>query len=132
MSQTIRSRFPSDCSDTMTNQRTVLPAIIGLTLIMVSSTLRPPLSADSEVLEGQSTTLLSDGSWLLLGGNGRQGLVDREVPRGPESMSSPSPAQPLRLPRAWHTATMLSSGKVLVVGGLDGSRRVVASPEMLD
>src|SRR5713226_5392793 len=65
---------------------------------------------------GQSATLLPDGRMLLLGGEGADGRVtNAAVIKDLESgVLRPLPAA-LNLARAWHTATVLPDGTVLVL-----------------
>jgi RHS repeat-associated protein len=75
-----------------------------------ASTAPPPTG-----VQGQSATLLPDGRWLTIGGEG---------------VVSP-PGLGLATARAWHSATVLPDGTVLVVGGV-GAAGVIEAPEIFD
>ena len=59
------------------------------------------------VEEGQTSTLLPNGSWLLLGGQGANGPKNTAVVRDSFSGQSQELREKLNTPRAWHSATML-------------------------
>ena len=77
---------------------------------------------------GQATTLMQDGTWLLTGGSASRNaatsydMQTQRVQRLPD----------LKKPRAWHTATMMPSGEVLLLGGLDEKNNLVSVPEFFD
>src|SRR5258708_29600199 len=74
-------------------------------------------------MAGQSTTLLPDGSALTVGGTALSGVVSRALRSGAGIAS-------LRHASAWHTATVLTVGCVLVFGGVD-ARGLVAQAEFV-
>ena len=88
----------------------------GLLLLM---TLVPTASGRSgaepalPVVPGQSRTLLSDGRWLLVGGQGGQGPFATAAIFDPQTSSLTPITQSLLRGRAWHTATVLPDGTVL-------------------
>ncbi|MBZ5634890.1 MAG: DUF6531 domain-containing protein [Acidobacteriia bacterium] len=72
-------------------------------------------------LPGQSTTLLPDGSSLMLGGTlVSNAVANARVGNGVLSSS-------LLHARAWHTSTVLPDGNVFIFGGLDGQALVPES-----
>jgi len=81
---------------------------------------------------GQTATLLPNGSWLLLGGMGQSGPLAAAFIKPADSNQSVRIPSSLNFPRAWHTATLLADGTVLVIGGLDGERKVVEAAELFD
>jgi len=95
----------------------------------------PPSTIQSGTTEntpGQTTTLLPDGTSLLLGGAGAAGpLADAFIApadgRQPVRLSTS-----LNVARAWHTATLLPDGTVLVFGGADGSGNIIGTAELFD
>jgi RHS repeat-associated protein len=77
---------------------------------------------------GQSTTRLSDGRWLIVGGEGAEAVALLWDPQ--TNVTTPTRGA-LDRPRAWHSATLLSDGTVLVANGQ--SRDIaVAVPELFD
>ncbi len=85
---------------------------------------------------GHTSTLLDDGRVLLAGGweggvsfSGTDATYTAEV-FDPETNST-YPVGNLHAPRAWHTATKLFDGKVLIVGGFDWSSGI-ATAEIFD
>ena len=84
-----------------------------------------------------TATLLPSGKVLVAGGIGSFGLFTNGFPNGAElydpASNSWTPAGPLGAARYLHTATLLPSGKVLVVGGYDSSNDVsLNSAELYD
>jgi RHS repeat-associated protein len=77
---------------------------------------------------GQTATLLPDGRWLLLGGQGLQAIGTALI-ADPQTGALTRLSQSLLFPRAHHSATMLPDGTVLVFGGLGVDGRVVGSAE---
>lgn len=81
--------------------------------------------------KGQTSTLLPNGSLLLIGGIGPEGpLASLTIsdPRREEVISLPDMA----LARAWHSATMLPDGRVLIVGGIGANRQILSNAVIFD
>jgi RHS repeat-associated protein len=88
-------------------------------------------TVDPVTLRGQSSTLLPDGTWLLLGGeaNGQpSGVINIYDAATKQTMLVGT----LRISRSWHSATLLPGGKVLVFGGTNTGGEDISSPELLD
>jgi YD repeat-containing protein len=104
-----------------------------VTLALLPSASRP-LSADPALpaVPGQSRTLLSNGRWLLAGGQGVQGPLATAAIFDPQTNSLTPIAQPLLQPRAWHTATVLADGSVLIAGGVGPGDQVSTVLEHFD
>jgi hypothetical protein len=81
---------------------------------------------------GQSRTLLPNGRWLLAGGQGVQGPLATAAIFDPQTNSLTPVAQPLLQPRAWHTATVLADGSVLIAGGVGPGGQVSTVLEHFD
>jgi RHS repeat-associated protein len=79
---------------------------------------------------GQSATLLPDGRWLLLGGEGERAVSAwlHDAATGQTSAL----AATLATARAYHSATLLPDGLVLVLGGLGADGTLVRSAELFD
>jgi hypothetical protein len=112
----------------MTSLRCVV--IAGLmAAVAVSAQQRVERGAEpAQESRGQTVTLMPDGRWLVLGGAGTESRAALWDP----NRRSASAATPLRQGRAWHSATLLGDGTVLVIGGLDSQGRPVASAERID
>jgi hypothetical protein len=105
--------------------------------------LAPPKPDDP--YEGYSTTLLSDGRWLIAGGNMRSGYERRrdgsvtqwnggftaEARLFDSKTRNWTNTGAMSTKRVWHAATLLSDGKVLVAGGhFGGNLSDLASAEI--
>jgi RHS repeat-associated protein len=85
-------------------------------------------SSQSETGDGQTTTRLADGRWLVVGGAGaerRASLWDPQTRTAVPTVGSPS------VPRTGHSATLLSDGTVLLIGGKQADA-LVDAPEIFD
>ena len=77
---------------------------------------------------GQAATLMAEGAWLLTGGS---------QARGGATLYSGTNRTPQALPalgfgRAFHGATVMPSGEILIHGGLDASGKLVTRDEFFD
>lgn len=85
---------------------------------------------------GQTATLLPDGRWLMIGGEEKNTVVatisvaDKNDGKGEGKVVSL--AAKLAVARAWHSATMIPDGRVLIFGGLGADGEIVTSPEVYD
>jgi len=94
-----------------------------------------PSNAKSQTateVTGQTSTLMRDGSLLIIGGQGADGVSAtiglKESGAGNETRFIAK----LHQARAWHSATMLPNGRVLVVGGVGANGQLVPSIEIFD
>jgi hypothetical protein len=89
---------------------------------------------DAHVLQtlNRHPTLLPDGRWLLLGGQGPNGPVAGGTFFDPKTGNTTSAPWTLVQPRAWHTATLLPDGAILVVGGMGAGSHVLGTAELFD
>lgn len=62
-------------------------------------------AAASQGLKGQTRTLLSDGTWLIVGGEGEHGPLGVAAIRDPSLNRTGALPSSLHHARAWHTAT---------------------------
>jgi RHS repeat-associated protein len=81
---------------------------------------------------GQSATLLPNGCWLLVGGEGPNGPVGEMFVRDPRTSDTRQLRTQLLFPRAWHSATVLPNGTVLLFGGIGSHGSLVESAELFD
>jgi len=84
----------------------------------------------SIALPGQIRTLLPDGRWMDSGGSSLAGVSNAFSIEHAVGQTSRVTGVLARA-RAWHTATVLPQGKVLILGGIDGAG-VVDLAELLD
>jgi hypothetical protein len=106
--------------------------IVLLLSLLVPSTVTAQSQAPVAAVRGQTATLPPEGRWLLLGGEGVAGPVGTAEIRDPSDGSVVHLATGLAMPRAWHTATVLSDGSVLVLGGIGPAGSPFAAPELFD
>jgi RHS repeat-associated protein len=81
---------------------------------------------------GQSRTLMPDGHWLILGGETPTGFLNMGEIQDSSTGAVTPLAHGLSEARAWHTATLLPNGEVLVFGGLGADGRIVTTAELFD
>ena len=94
-----------------------------------------PLAArpqSSALRPGQTVTLLPDGTSLLLGGEEKGESLATGAITDPRTGLPVSLSARLHRARAWHSATMLPDGRVLIAGGLGTNGRIVRSAEIFD
>jgi RHS repeat-associated protein len=107
----------------------LIPAIVSMALTSSApQRLRAQQGVAGANEQGQTATLLSDGSILLLGGEGSRATARIFDPamRSTRAVGRPG------TPRAWHTATTLPDGRVLIAGGIGADGQIVADAETLD
>ena len=99
--------------------------VMAVAMLSVTATPREQ-SIDSR--SGQASTLLADGSWLLTGGTSSHATAKRYDAVTRQSQRLPD----LNQPRAWHTSTVMPSGEILVLGGLDAQHNLASKAEFFD
>src|SRR5882724_3289620 len=98
--------------------------------VVVSSDVAP--LRPSLVLPGQTVTLLPNGNWLVLGGEGKKGPIGTAALINPNTGAITPLNAALSTPRAWHTATVLPDGTVLVLGGQGANGGILSQAELFD
>ena len=87
-------------------------------------------------LAGHTATALDDGRVLLAGGGGSTGIVsvpgDRLYLFDPQTQKFSTSQATLQSVRAGHTATLLSDGRVLLVGGSNDLSEPLATVDIYD
>ena len=83
-------------------------------------------------IDGQTSTLLPDGRWLTIGGEGKDGLLAGVGVKDQRTGTLHSVPGKLHYARAWHTATLLPDGTVLILGGIGTSGQVIERAEAFD
>ncbi|WP_427308981.1 RHS repeat-associated core domain-containing protein [Cupriavidus sp. H39] len=125
-------------SNTLQSQRIAMTDLGGsqpliaawLLCVLIFSALGHALAGVLPPAPGQSATLLADGRWLLLGGEG-EGTARALVLEPGGQQPKPLPSGPRR-PRSHHTATVLPDGRVLVLGGFGPDGNIVREAELFD
>lgn len=107
---------------------TVVPLPVLESLRATANASKPVALTQVYTAPGQSLTQLADGRWLVLGGT---------RPTGPQLLAAlwdPQTQQSTLLvptrARAWHSATVLPTGQVLVFGGVGANGEVMAEAEL--
>jgi RHS repeat-associated protein len=95
--------------------------------------LKLPTSAQTHS-QGATATLLPTGKWLLLGGknNSWQSTVGDARLYDSKTRKITKLASGLIVARAYHTATLLPDGRVLVIGGAGSTGSALISSEIFD
>jgi RHS repeat-associated protein len=118
----------------MTTPRLLPSFLLCVTLgLLLSPASSGPQGAGPGIraVPGQTSTVLPDGRWLLLGGQGPQGSTRTAAIYDPRTGITTA-LTPLRPARAWHSATVLPDGTVLVFGGVGSNDRALAEPQIFD
>jgi len=118
----------------MTTPRLLPSFLLCVTLgLLLSPASSGPQGAGPGIraVPGQTSTVLPDGRWLLLGGQGPQGSTRTAEIYDPRTGITTA-LTPLRPARAWHSATVLPDGTVLVFGGAGSNDPALAEPQIFD
>src|SRR6266508_3781210 len=102
--------------------------IMSLPLTIKSQSLPPA----PNLLPGQTATKLADGKLLLIGGESAGGGLNTASIWNPSTNTTTTLSATLNSGRAWHTATVLPDGFVLILGGLGNNEQVVSTAELFD
>ena len=102
------------------------------TLSVVARQRTPIQSASALSGGGQSRTPLADGRWLAIGGVGHDGPVRTLSLLDPTTSTTVVLPAQLRDARAWHTATILPDGRILIAGGRGEDGHIVRTIERFD
>ena len=86
----------------------------------------------SAPVTGQSRTLLPNGDWLMLGGESAKGPLATASTMDAATGAVTPLSSTLAQPRAWHSATVLPNGLVLIFGGIGSDGQVVTTAELFD
>ena len=102
-------------------------ALLPIFSTALQSQTQPPNS-----IPGQSATLLSDGRWLLLGGESFGNGLDAATIWNPQTGATTELTTRLKHARAWHSATTLPDGTVFIFGGTGPDKQIVQTAELFD
>ena len=105
-----------------------LALIMGVSLLTAVALSQDSLSAITGIV-GHSDTLLADGNHLLLGGQINNKSVVSASVSDPRTGAVTPLATHLQDARAWHTATMLSDGTIVAIGGVGRRGLTIATIE---
>lgn len=83
-------------------------------------------------ISGQSTTLMPDGRWLLIGGESQDGPLNSAALKDERNGKTIALASRLSRGRAWHSATLLPDGNVLILGGVGAKGERVIDAELFN
>jgi RHS repeat-associated protein len=110
--------------------------ILSFSLSLCLGLLLPSASGPQDtapvVTLGQSATLLPDGRWLLIGGEGAEGPLASASVWDPDTNTTVQISDQLTYARAYHTATLLPDGTVFIWGGIGANGQVVSVAERFD
>lgn len=100
-------------------------------------TVHDTLSLCAKARQGHTATVLGDGTVLVAGGDepdsaGNLTPLDSLELWDPQTQRFTLLAAKLSHPRSTHTATLLADGRVLLLGGYDASKTVVATADIYD
>ncbi len=107
--------------------------LVAVGVVVLASPPGGPQGAQGPIaVPGQSATLLPDGRWLLVGGEGAAGPVGTALIWDVRRSRLTPLGSGVAYPRAWHTATVLPDGTVLIAGGTGSGGQVVSEVERFD
>jgi RHS repeat-associated protein len=89
-------------------------------------------TAQSASSPGSSITLLPDGRTLVTGGQSNGSVSSAVTVVDPSTGAAAAISPRLKLARAWHTATVLPNGTVLIMGGIGRDGQIVKQDEVFD
>ncbi len=93
---------------------------------------RPPRLQSPTLSEGQTSTILPNGSLLLIGGRAGNGSRDVVLIQDPYTGRTNELPARLHFSRAWHSATMLPDGGILILGGVGRNGQIVNRAEIFN
>src|SRR5688572_17677008 len=104
---------------------------VALAAAMLALSLRDTVTAQvPAVPSGSTSTRLADGRWLIVGGADASGPRATAAIYDPLSQTTTPLRQGLLNARAHHSATLLSDGTVLIVGGTGPNTKPLATAEL--
>jgi len=105
---------------------------LSLCLVLVPSASGPEHMGPTAIDPGQTATLLPDGRYLMVGGEGPDSPLATAAIWDPHSGATTSLSPALQHPRTGHSATLQPDGTVLIVGGVGADGSVVDVVELFD
>lgn len=115
----------ANSSRTSSKAAKVKPAVANVVRFM-----RVPTPQDETVAPGQSSTLMPDGRWLLLGGQGQDGALRGAYVKDARNGALQQLSNGLQHARAGHSATLLPDGTVLILGGVGAGGEAINDAEL--
>jgi RHS repeat-associated protein len=113
---------------------TIATTLAGAVFVLTTAHAQRPAAAPAgaNTVPGQTTTLLPDGRWLLLGGERGGRASQTAAILDPSTGATMILASSMIVARAGHTATVLADGTVLIVGGREAAGQLADVPELFD
>ncbi len=107
--------------------RTIGIALVAATVLLSAGEQRSsePSQPSPVRASGQTATLLPDGRWLFVGGDGPAGPQPSMAVLDPATGAVSELAAQLSEGRTGHTATVLADGSVLIVGGRNAAGELI-------
>jgi len=105
--------------------------VLGVLASEIAALTVAPAGPMASARTTHTSTLLNDGSVLIVGGVNQDGVVKTAELFDPRSMTFGQTGKPI-WPRYLHTATLLTDGRVLLVGGIGRANIIVATAELYD
>jgi RHS repeat-associated protein len=106
-----------------------IPSLLLMALVFLPA-VSGPRSDTAPAVTGQSKTLLSDGRWLLLGGQDAGGVRSDGWLLDARAQTVTPIVHKLHYGRTRHSATVLPDGTVIIVGGVGKDGRLVSGAEL--
>src|SRR5438034_9869071 len=111
----------------------ILLSLACLFCVLLPVSLRPQSGAlTPTLLSGQSATVLSDGKWLLVGGESPGDSLSSASIWDPKTGATTALTAKLQHGRAWHTATVLPNETVFIFGGIGSKNQIIQRAELFD
>src|SRR5688500_13045066 len=109
-----------------------IAAACVFTFLLPLTTRSQLVSIVPNLTPGQTVTRLADGRLLLLGGESVGVGSPIASIWDPKTNSTTEISTTMNQARAWHTATVLPDGFVLVLGGIGNNNQVISTTELFD
>jgi RHS repeat-associated protein len=108
-------------------------ALSVMRLLPIASASQPAAPPSSPANgSGATTTLLADGRWLIVGGDGTNGPRATATVVRPTDGLATALASGMVQPRSGHSATLLADGTVLIAGGRSLNGQLATAAELFE
>jgi hypothetical protein len=130
--QRLRKTYRFSVEKLLYSPRLLLMLIVISVLLHSSHSVPQNLGFHSLSSPGQSSTLLPNGHWLLLGGESPDGKPSALAVIWDPANGQSSLLAPLSHARAWHTGTIQPDGTIFIFGGIGSNGKLVEAAEIFD